>query len=160
MQEVVNNLGIKIIIDFAHTPNGLENALKALKQKTSGKLITLTGAEGYRDPRKRPLMGGIAVRESDYTIFTAVDPRGLIDEINAQMLKGAEDAGGKLGVNVFLKDDRFEAIEFAIKKLAKKGDTIGIFGKGHEKSMNIHGRAEEPWSDIEAVRKILDERKI
>jgi UDP-N-acetylmuramyl tripeptide synthase len=98
MQEVVNNLGIKIIIDFAHTPNGLENALKALKQKTSGKLITLTGAEGYRDPRKRPLMGGIAVRESDYTIFTAVDPRGLIDEINAQMLKGAEDAGGKLGV--------------------------------------------------------------
>lgn len=160
MQEVANDLGIKIIIDFAHTPNGLENALKALKQKTPGKLITLTGAEGYRDPRKRPLMGGIAVRESDYTIFTAVDPRGLIDEINAQMLKGAEEAGGKLGANVFLKDDRFEAIEFAIKKLAKKGDTVGIFGKGHEKSMNIHGRAEEPWSDIEAVQKILDERKI
>lgn len=160
MQEVANKLGIKIIIDFAHTPNGLENALKALKQKTSGKLITLTGAEGYRDPRKRPLMGGIAVRESDYTIFTAVDPRGLIEEINAQMLEGAEKAGGKLGVNVFLENDRFKAIEFAIKKLAKKGDTVGIFGKGHEKSMNIHGRFEEPWSDIEAVRKILNERKI
>jgi UDP-N-acetylmuramoyl-L-alanyl-D-glutamate--2,6-diaminopimelate ligase len=160
MEEVKNKLGIKIIIDFAHTPNGLESALKALKEKNKGRLITLTGAEGYRDPRKRPLMGEIAARLSDFVIFTAVDPRGLIDEINSQMLEGAEKAGGRLGKNIFIENDRYKAIEFAVRKLAKKGDIVGIFGKGHEKSMNISGLKEEPWSDLEAVRKILDERQV
>lgn len=160
MQEVENNLGIKIIIDFAHTPNGLESALKALNEKKKGKIITLTGAEGYRDPTKRPKMGAIASKLSDYVILTAVDPRGFIDEINSQMLAGAEKAGGKLNENVFNIPDREEAIGFAIKKLAKKGDTVALFGKGHEKSMNINGDKELPWGDLEAVEKVLNERQI
>lgn len=159
MQEVKNNLGIKIVIDFAHTPNGLESALKALKGG-NGKIITLTGAEGYRDPAKRPKMGAIATELSDFVILTAVDPRGLIDEINQQMLEGAKKAGGKPDQNVFLIPNREEAIRFAVKKIAKKGDTVGIFGKGHEKSMNINGDKELPWSDLEAVKKVLNERQI
>lgn len=160
MQEIKNDLGLKIVIDFAHTPNGLESALKALKFKKHGKIICLTGAEGYRDPNKRPKMGAIATRLSDFVILTAVDPRGLIDEINSAMIKGAEDAGGKLNKNIFSIPDREEAIRFAIKKLAKRGDTVGIFGKGHEKSMNINGDLELPWSDLDAVNKVLNERQI
>jgi len=159
MQEVKNNLGIKIIIDFAHTPNGLESALNALKSGNKGKIISLTGAEGYRDPAKRPKLAAIATKLSDYVILTAVDPRGLIDEINKAMLEGAEKAGGILDKNVFLKSDREEAIRFAIKHLARKGDTVALFGKGHEKSMNINGDKELPWSDLEAVNKVLNERQ-
>lgn len=155
MEEVDNNLGIKVIIDFAHTPNGLENALKAIKEKNRGKIISLIGAEGYRDEGKRSLMGEISVKNADYTIITAVDPRGLIDKINEQILEGAKRAGGILGKNVFIENNRKKAIEMAVNILAKKGDMVGIFGKGHEVSMNLDGKRELPWSDIEAVREVL-----
>lgn len=165
MQEVDNNLGIKIIIDFAHTPNALENALSTLKEQTKGqpagrqgKLISVFGCAGARDKNKMPLMGEISARLADMTIITAEDPRGEIDKINAQILIGAKKGGGKVGENVILENDREKAIRLAIK-LAGKGDTIGIFGKGHEKSMNLDGKSEIPWSDEKAVRKALDEGK-
>lgn len=156
MQEVENNLGVKIIIDFAHTPNALENALSTLKEKTKGKLISVFGCAGARDKSKRPLMGEISARLADMTIITSEDPRGEIEEINAQILTGAKKGGGKAGKNVILENNREKAIKLAIK-LAWKGDTIGIFGKGHEKSMNLDGKSEIPWSDEKAVRKALNE---
>ncbi len=171
MEEVPNNLGIKIIIDFAHTPNGLENAIKAIKGK--GRLIALIGAEGYRDEGKRAMMGQISVENADVTIITSVDPRGLIDKINEQILEGVKRAGGVLvdknlaDKNVFISEgkklcfienDRKKAIEFAVNKLAKKGDTVGIFGKGHESSMNIDGKKELPWSDKSAVSEVLEKK--
>ena len=146
MQEIKNSRGIKIIIDFAHTPNGLENALKALRSK--GKLIALIGCEGFRDIGKREMMGRIAGKLADYVIVTAVDPRGQLEVINKQIIKD-------LKKNYFVIDDRQEAINFAINKLAKKRDTVGIFGKGHESSMNLDGKHEIPWSDREAVEKAL-----
>jgi UDP-N-acetylmuramoyl-L-alanyl-D-glutamate--2,6-diaminopimelate ligase len=155
MNEVENDKGIRIIVDFAHTPNGLEQALKALKKGAKGKIITLTGAEGYRDEAKRPLMGEIATRLSDTVIFTAVDPRGLQDEINSQMMEGAKKADGELGKNVYIENDRTKAIDLAINKLAQKGDIVGIFGKGHENSMNFDGKKEVSWSDFEAVQTAL-----
>lgn len=158
MQVVENNLGFNIFIDFAHTPNGLENALRALRGKTRGRLISVFGCAGLRDERKRPLMGEISAKLADITVITAEDPRGMIDEINAQILKGAKKAGGKVGENVFIESNRQKAIAFAINKIAKKGDIVGIFGKGHEKSMNIDGVSELPWSDLAAVRKVLNER--
>lgn len=158
MQEIENNLGVKIIIDFAHTPNALENALKTLRVQTRGKLISVFGCAGLRDEGKRSLMGEISARLADLTVVTAEDPRGEIDNINGQILKGAKKEGGVLGKNVYIENDRQEAIGLAIK-LAKKGDTVGIFGKGHEKSMNINGISEIPWSDEKAVRKALNEGK-
>lgn len=161
MQEVPNNRGIKIIIDFAHTPNGLEQVLKTLRAQNSERfrVIAITGAEGFRDIEKRPMMGETAQKLSNAVILTAVDPRGQLNSINQRMVAGAKKAGGQIGKNLFVIDDRQEAIDFAINELAKKGDTVGIFGKGHEKSMNLDGKHELPWSDEEAVRKALWMRK-
>jgi len=150
MEEVKNSRGIKIIIDFAHTPNGLEQALRTLRKETKGKLIAVFGSAGQRDEGKRPLMGEIAIRFADYVVITAEDPRGELEYINKQIIQGI-----KKGSNFFVIDDRQKAINFAINKLAKSGDTVGIFGKGHEKSMNIDGIHEIPWSDLEAVKKVL-----
>lgn len=156
MEGVKNNNGLRIIIDFAHTPNGLEKALMALRTQTpSGKLITITGAEGQRDIKKRWMMGKIAQQLSDMVILTAVDPRGELKAINQQIKKGAKKAGAKEGVNFYIIDDRKKAIDFAINILAKKGDTVGIFGKGHEKSINLDGKKELPWSDRKACEDAL-----
>lgn len=156
MQKIENNLGVKIVIDFAHTPNALENALNTLREQTKGRLISVFGCAGARDKNKRSLMGEISARIADMTIITSEDPRGEIEEINAQILTGAKKGGGKIGKNVVIENDREKAIKLAVK-LAEKGDTIGIFGKGHEKSMNLDGKSEIPWSDEKAVRKALNE---
>ncbi len=153
MEEVKNDRGVKIIIDFAHTPNGLEQSLKTLRSKNHGNLISLIGCEGFRDVGKRLMMGEIAQKLSDYVIITSVDPRGQLDTINKQIVEGIRKMGAEEGKDFFVIDDRKEAIDFAINKLSKKGDVIGIFGKGHETSMNLDGRKEIPWSD----RKVVDE---
>lgn len=156
MQEVKNKRGIKIIIDFAHTPNGLEQALKTLKKQSTGRVISLIGAEGYRDVGKRAMMGEVATKLSNIVIVTAVDPRGQIETINRQISQGAQKIGVREGINFFIINDRNEAINFAINKLVRAGDTIGIFGKGHERSMNLNGKKELPWSDYKSVKRALD----
>lgn len=159
MEVIENKLDLKIIVDFAHTANALENALTTLKKENKGKLISVFGCAGLRDVKKRPEMGEISARLADITILTAEDPRGQIDEINSQIMQGVKKGGGELGKNVYIENDRQKAIELAIN-LGRRGDTIGIFGKGHEKSNNIDGKTEMPWSDQEAVRKVLNERQI
>lgn len=156
MESIPNDRGMTIIVDFAHTPNALERALESMrgkmkKEKNSGKLIVLFGCASERDVNKRPVMGEIAVRLADYAIFTAEDPRREdIWSIINQMKSGVRSGHNKI-VSVA---DRFEAIQFAITTLAKKGDTILITGKGHEQSMNIGG-VEYNWNDEAAVRKVL-----
>lgn len=155
MEEVKNSRGIGAYVDFAHTPNALQQALATLRGQTKGKLIALIGAEGQRDIEKRPKLGAIASQLADMVVLTAVDPRGHLQKINEQILQGAKSAGAKIDKNFFIVDDRMKAINFAINKLAKKGDVVGIFGKGHEKSINYTG-VEEPWSDVEAARLALE----
>lgn len=150
MEEVKNKKGIKIIIDFAHTPNALEQALKTLRKECKGNLIAVFGSAGQRDVEKRAKMGEIASRLADILVITAEDPRGELKEINRQIIKGI-----KTKVDYFVIDDRQQAIDFAINKLAKTGDTVAIFGKGHEQSLNLDGKREIPWSDREAVLKAL-----
>lgn len=154
MEEIKNNKGIKIYIDFAHTPNGLEQALTALQSKT-GKIFALIGAEGKRDTAKRAMLGETAKRLADIVIATAVDPRGELALINKQIAEGAKKEGAREGVNFFIIEDRKKAIEFAILN-AKKGDTVAIFGKGHEASMNLDGKKELFWSDRKAVDEVLN----
>lgn len=156
MDGVRNSLGIRIFIDFAHTPNGMEQALKTLHSHlSSGKLVSLIGCEGYRDVGKRAMMGEIAQKLSNYVIVTEVDSRGLLDTINEQIKSGALKSGAKEGKNFFIIKNRTAAIDFAVNSLAKKGDIVGIFGKGHEQSMNLDGKKEVPWSDFTAVQKAL-----
>ncbi len=154
MQEVKNKLGIKIIVDFAHTPNALENVLLTLKKqkKTKNKLISVFGCAGERDIQKRPMMGEISSRIADISIFTAEDPRHEdVNNIISQMEKGIKNKKA-----IYYKiPDRFEAIKFAIK-LAKKGDIIVVCGKGHEKSMAF-GNTEKPWSDVKAIKRLLND---
>ncbi len=147
-QEIVYDEDFRVIIDFAHTPNSFEKVLPELKAATKGRLIHVFGAAGDRDRAKRPLMGEIAAQNDDIIVLTAEDSRSeKIEHINTQIKIGIKDFKGEL-VEI---PDRQKAIAYAVR-VAKKGDTIVITGKGHEESMNL-GRGEVPWSDHAAVER-------
>lgn len=156
MEEIPNRRGIKIVVDFAHTPQALEGALlslrkQMLKDKSAGRLIAVFGCAGLRDRQKRPMMGKIAVDTADLAVFTAEDPRTEdIWSIIRQMKEQLTDGHNKI-ISIA---DRKQAIEYVIHTLAKRGDVIGIFGKGPEKSM-CYGTTEIPWSDKEVVQSCL-----
>jgi len=156
MDEIKNNSGVRIIVDFAHTPNALINALQFLKKTTKGKLIAVYGAAGLRDYNKRPLMGDVGARLADETILTAEDPRS--EDVNT-IIWQMKDGITTNHAHVHEISDRQRAINFAINHLAKKGDTVGIIGKGHEQAMNLDGKTETPWSDHQAVLKALKKEK-
>jgi UDP-N-acetylmuramoyl-L-alanyl-D-glutamate--2,6-diaminopimelate ligase len=154
--EVVTEKPFTVIVDFAHTPQGLEAALMEMRkrvrrQRKRGKLIAVFGCAGLRDQAKRSQMGKIGADLADTAIFTAEDPRtediwSIIRQMKEQ-LSPNHDA-------VLSIPDRRDAIEFALKKLAEPGDVIGIFGKGHEQSM-CYGTTEQPWDDRTVVKEIL-----
>lgn len=156
MQFINNDRNFKIVVDFAHTPQGLRSALTALralmkKEKMPGNLIAVYGCAGLRDAIKRPMMGQIGVELADLLVFTAEDPRTEdIWSIIRQMKEALTDGHDK----ILSIPDRQTAINFAIQKLAKKGDLVAVFGKGPEQSM-CYGETETPWSDEEAVKKAL-----
>jgi UDP-N-acetylmuramoyl-L-alanyl-D-glutamate--2,6-diaminopimelate ligase len=155
LTEVPNDLGIRIFIDFAHTPDSLEAALTYLKSETKGKLISVFGCAGERDKSKRFKMGKVSAELADFSVLTAEDPRSEnIFDILSEMVKGAVSAGGIEGKNYIRIPLRGEAIVAAIGR-AKKGDIVGIFGKGHEESMAYKG-FEHPWSDLETVNNYLN----
>jgi len=147
---------INIIVDFAHTPQGLRSVLRTLKEKiekngSKGRLIAVFGCAGKRDKGKRPEMGKIGVEIADLTIFTAEDPR---DEDTWSIIRQMKEQL-TIGHNKIISiAERGEAIEYAITKIAKAGDTVVILGKGHEESMNYDG-VEYPWNDITAIKEIL-----
>ena len=150
LTEISNELGLKIFIDFAHTPDSLEAALTYLKSQTKGRLISVFGCAGERDTRKRFKMGKISVELADFSVFTAEDPRSEnIFDILSAMVRGAKSMGRVEGKNFVRIPERGEAIVYALS-IAQKGDIVGIFGKGHEKSMAYKG-FEHPWSDRLAV---------
>lgn len=154
MEEVDLGQNFRAIIDFAHTPNALNQALSALRQTANGKhkIIAVFGAAGERDKSKRPLMGKIASEKADIIILCAEDPRGEIAvDICQQIAKGIKNK--KEGRNYFIIPDRREAIEFACK-LARAGDVAAVFGKGHEKSM-VFNKKEIPWDEFEVVKEAI-----
>lgn len=157
LDEVPNNLGIKIIVDFAHTPDSLSSVLKYLKGTTKGRLISVFGCAGERDTRKRPQMGKIAGKMCDLTILTAEDPRSeKVEDIISQILKGVSKSRKDRVVSI---PDRQKAITYALSE-SRFGDTVGIFGKGHEKSMNLDGKTETPWSDYGVINDFLEKYPI
>ncbi len=125
---VPTNRDFTVVIDYAHTPDGLENICRTMKDCCAGRLLTIFGCGGDRDRTKRPLMGEIAARFSDVVIVTSDNPRtedptAIIEEI----LVGLQ--GSKTPVKVI--ENRVDAIHWAIKH-AKPGDTVLLAGKGHE----------------------------
>lgn len=157
MEEISEGQDFKVIVDFAHTPNSLERALTTLRSITKGKLIAVFGSAGLRDVAKRRLMGEVSARLADFTVITDEDPRTEDKLRIAQAIaKGCQKAGALDGRDFMIVLNRSDAIKSAID-IARDGDTVGIFGKGHERSM-CYGTKEYPWSDQKEARKALKEK--
>ena len=149
---VDNKREIPIMIDYAHSPESLENILQATKSYTRGKVIAVFGCGGDRDSGKRPIMGEISGRIADFTFITSDNPRTEDPEkIVKQIEEGIKKTNGKYEVIV----DRVEAIKEAIK-MATKRDIIILAGKGHEPYQEINGK-KYPFDERIIVREIIEE---
>lgn len=139
--------GFNVVIDYAHTPDGLSKILSSLKNCTEGKIITVFGCGGDRDKQKRPLMGQVVDELSDVVIVTSDNPRSE----DPQEIADQTVAGIRRDCQIVL--DRREAIEIAISG-AEKGDCVLVAGKGHEAYQEINNN-KIYFNDREEVMKIL-----
>ena len=156
LEPIRSEEGVTAIVDYAHTPDALDNVLKAIHEVLDGKegkVITVCGAGGNRDKGKRPLMAQEAVKQSDRVIITSDNPRfEEPQDIINDMLAGLDAKQMKKVVSIV---DRKEAIKTACM-LAQKGDVILIAGKGHEDYQEIKG-VKHHFDDREVVREILNQ---
>jgi len=154
LEPIRSEEGVTAIVDYAHTPDALENVLNAIHEVLDGKggqVITVCGAGGNRDKGKRPLMAQEAVKQSDRVIITSDNPRfEEPQDIINDMLAGLDQKQMKKVVSIV---DRKEAIKTACM-LAQKGDVILIAGKGHEDYQEIKG-VKHHFDDREIVREIF-----
>ncbi|MFZ6031282.1 MAG: UDP-N-acetylmuramoyl-L-alanyl-D-glutamate--2,6-diaminopimelate ligase [Chloroflexota bacterium] len=142
------------IVDFAHTPNALKNAIETVRQLTGRRVIVVFGSAGLRDKEKRRMMAEVSAELADLTILTAEDPRTeSLDGILAEMAAAAGSRGGVDGETFWRVPDRGDALRFAVS-LAQPGDIVMACGKGHEQSM-CFGETEYPWDDRTAMRAAL-----
>jgi UDP-N-acetylmuramoyl-L-alanyl-D-glutamate--2,6-diaminopimelate ligase len=140
-----------VLVDYAHTPDSLENVLRAARELAEGRLHVVFGAGGDRDRDKRPLMGAAAVRGADRVIVTSDNPRSEEPAaIIEQILAGA-------GAGVESEVDRRKAIAEAIGS-AEPGDVVVIAGKGHEQGQEFEGGRKEPFDDVTVAREALRAR--
>jgi UDP-N-acetylmuramoyl-L-alanyl-D-glutamate--2,6-diaminopimelate ligase len=139
-----------VLVDYAHTPDSLENVLRAARRLGQGRVISVFGAGGDRDRAKRPLMGRAGAELSDLAIVTSDNPRSEDPEaIVAEVLTGIDDRGG-----VKAEVDRRAAIALAFSH-AEPGDTVVIAGKGHEQGQEFEDGRKLPFDDREVAREEL-----
>ena len=142
------------MIDYAHSPESLESILQAVKSYTKGRVISVFGCGGDRDPHKRPIMGEISGRVADYTIITSDNPRTENpDTIVKDIEVGIKKTKGQYTCIV----DRKEAIKKAIE-IANKNDIIVLAGKGHEPYQEIN-HVQYPFDERIIVKEIIDNMK-
>lgn len=147
--EVVKREPYMIIVDFAHTPNAIDKALRTARALTKKRLIHVFGSAGLRDATKRPLMGRASGTYADIIVLTEEDYRTE----NVETIMDEIAAGIEPGPQIYKFPNRQNAIDFAVKTAGSK-DVIIITGKGHEKSL-CRGKTEYPWSDQAGVVKAL-----
>lgn len=147
---VDNKKEIPIMIDYAHSPESLQNILSAVKSYTRGKVISVFGCGGDRDKSKRPVMGEISGRIADFTFITTDNPR---TEDPKQIIKEIEEGIKKSKGNYKIVVDRTEAIKEAIK-MATKIDIIVLAGKGHETYQEINGE-KHPYDERKIIKEII-----
>ena len=146
-----------VIIDYAHAPDAITKVFDSVKGH-QGRIISVHGGAGRRDPSTRPIRGAILAENSDIVIITEDDSRDEDPEkIALGFIKGATKAGKKLGKDLFKELDREKAIALALK-LAKKGDLVLILGKGHEKTI-LRADGPHDFEDIKVVKKLLKKSK-
>ncbi len=150
LEAIRTDLPFRLFIDYAHTPDGLENVLRSLRETTVGRIIVVFGCGGDRDTGKRPEMGRIATRLADLAVITSDNPRSESpEEIIRQILCGAE------GNSYKVIPDRTQAIRFALKNAAP-GDTVLLAGKGHE-TWQVFSDGVIHYDEREIAREILKE---
>jgi len=156
LEEIENNKGYKIFVDYAHEPKGLAEVYKTIKLFDPKKIISVLGSQGGgRDKAKRPILGKLAGQYTDYVMVTNEDPydedpQKIIDDV----FVGVTQAGKRENQNCFRILDRREAISKALS-LAQAGDIIIITGKGSETVMAVSGGRKIPWNDRKVVRESL-----
>jgi UDP-N-acetylmuramoyl-L-alanyl-D-glutamate--2,6-diaminopimelate ligase len=164
LESVLNSKNLSVFVDYAHTPDAVENVLTAIQKvrkslKSTSKIWTVFGCGGDRDKGKRPLMAQMAAKYSDEVVITSDNPRTEEPElIIKDILAGVTDAKGQNidGAKIHVVIDRREAIFETIKK-AQSGDVILIAGKGHE-DYQIIGTEKLPFSDITVAKEALENR--
>ena len=146
-----------VIVDYAHAPDALEKVFDSVKTH-KGKIISVHGGAGRRDPSTRPIRGAILAQNSDIVIITEDDSRDEDPEkIAAAFIKGAEKHGKILEKDLFKELDREKAIKLAFDK-AHKGDLVLILGKGHEKTI-LRADGPHDFEDIKVAKKLLKQFK-
>lgn len=149
MEEVPNDRGLKVFVDYAHTDDALEQVLGALRETTKGRLILVFGCGGDRDRTKRAAMGAVAQKLADYTVVTSDNPRKeKVEEIIAEIEKGFS-----LGACYQTEPDRESAIRRALEMAGEK-DVVVIAGKGHENFQEFENTT-VAFDDRQVVRRIL-----
>jgi UDP-N-acetylmuramoyl-L-alanyl-D-glutamate--2,6-diaminopimelate ligase len=139
-----------VVVDYAHTPDSLENVLRAARRLTGGRLISVFGAGGDRDRDKRPKMGRAAAAHSDLAVVTSDNPRSEDPEaIVAEVVAGIGE-----GAKRYVEPDRRAAIAFALRS-ARPGDMVVIAGKGHEQGQEFERGRKVPFDDREVAREEL-----
>ena len=143
-----------VLIDYAHTPDGLENVLRSVRDYCQGRIISVFGCGGDRDPIKRPIMGRIGVRLSDLAVITSDNPRTEEPMAIIKMILEGIPAGLE---NYTVVEDRRKAIRYAMDK-AEKNDIIILAGKGHETYQEICG-VKYPLDERQVVSQYLQEEE-
>ncbi len=156
MTAIKSPTGFSVIVDFAHSPDALENVLQTCQDTAKGRVILVFGATGDRDKLKRPVMGQAAAKNADLIYLTddetyTEDPQAIIQEVYG----GIEGAGGQAKTTIV--EDRLKAIEASLAA-AKKDDIVLLAGIGHETTRNMGGK-EEPWNEIEIAKKLVAKLK-
>jgi len=141
-----------VIIDYAHTPDGLRNILASVKQYAKGRIITLFGCGGDRDKEKRPIMGNVAGEMSDYCVITSDNPRS---EEPIDIIRQAEVGIKSTGCDYICIENRRDAIKFALS-MAKPDDIVLLAGKGHETYQVLKDRT-IPFDEREIIEELLRE---
>jgi UDP-N-acetylmuramoyl-L-alanyl-D-glutamate--2,6-diaminopimelate ligase len=166
LESVANNLRLSVFVDFAHTPDALENVVGVLRGLTSGRMITIFGCGGDRDRDKRPMMGAIAGRLSDLVVLTSDNPRTESPQailaaivagtaaVQSHQYKPPELAKGFETRGYVVEPDRRKAIALGLGA-ARPGDTVIIAGKGHE-TYQIVGESTIPFDDRLEAGRVLE----
>lgn len=147
---VENKKDLTIMIDYAHSPESLQNILLAVKSYTRGRVISVFGCGGDRDSGKRPQMGEISGNIADFTVITSDNPR---TEEPAEIVKEIEQGMKKTRGKYITIVDRIEAIKYAIN-MANKNDIVVLAGKGHETYQEINGK-KYPFDEREIIKKLM-----
>jgi UDP-N-acetylmuramoyl-L-alanyl-D-glutamate--2,6-diaminopimelate ligase len=153
MERIYSPKGFEVIVDFALTPDALDRLYSSLNETKEKSLIGIIGSCGDRDKKKRPDMGRIVAEHTDITIVTDEEPYSEDPHVIMEaVLEGAKKVK-KLNKDLFLIEDRYKAIEFAVQK-AEKGDLVVVTGMGSFTTRNLNKGA-VPWDERDVVREII-----